>query len=446
MDANRCARLFRLLSAVALFLGCTLSSAASISWHEVIEVAAGRAERGPWRQNESHFDYVDDPAVAIDERGVVAVVWVEQARKDVFFTRFPPDQKQPTYPINVSRTPRTFSWLPRIAIDPKNSQRIFVLWQEIIFSGGSHGGDILFAFSEDGGVTFREPLNLSRSMGGDGKGRINADVWDNGSLDIAVGADGAVYAAWTEYAGPLWFTRSRDGAKFSQPMKISGEPEPKPARAPSLAADAERTVYLAWSAGESSRADIHFAVSTDGGVRFSTPRIISPSPAYSDAPKLAVDRGGGVHLVFGESAGGPFERHHIRYTQSRDGGRTFDPAREISSPLPEGAVAAGFPALSVDANAGVYVLYELYRSSRERPHGLGLSISRNGGRSFAPAILVPGSRDPNGGNGSQQGLLTRKLAVNAAGAMAVVNSSFEQNERSRVWLIRGRLEEEVVAR
>jgi hypothetical protein len=33
----------------------------------------------------------------------------------------------------------------------------------------------------------------------------------------------------------------------------------------------------------------------------------------------------------------------------------------------------------------------------------------------------------------------RKLAVNRHGAFAIVNSSFEDKERSRVWLIRGQL-------
>ena len=54
--------------------------------------------------------------------------------------------------------------------------------------------------------------------------------------------------------------------------------------------------------------------------------------------------------------------------------------------------------------------------------------------------MVPGSSDPAGGwNGSHQGLLMRKLGVNRAGDIAVVNSSLKPNEQSRVWLMRGRL-------
>ncbi|MFL6713197.1 MAG: hypothetical protein ACJ8LN_09735, partial [Sulfurifustis sp.] len=60
------------------------------------------------------------------------------------------------------------------------------------------------------------------------------------------------------------------------------------------------------------------------------------------------------------------------------------------------------------------------------------------GQSFARPVVVPDSIDPGGGtNGSHQGLLMRKLAVNGAGAIAIVNSSLEPGRRSRVWLIRG---------
>jgi hypothetical protein len=36
-----------------------------------------------------------------------------------------------------------------------------------------------------------------------------------------------------------------------------------------------------------------------------------------------------------------------------------------------------------------------------------------------------------------QGLLMDKLAVSESGAVAVVNSTFQRNEASHVWLIRG---------
>ena len=71
-----------------------------------------------------------------------------------------------------------------------------------------------------------------------------------------------------------------------------------------------------------------------------------------------------------------------------------------------------------------------------------MTTSTDGGATFTAASIVPGTGDPRDGfNGSQQGLLMRKLAVNASGAIAVVNSTFQADGGSRVRLFRGQLEE-----
>ena len=109
---------------LAAFAAASAPAAEPLSWHGITEIAAGRAERGPWRMNESRFDYVDDPSVALDERGETAVVWVDQARKDVLFQRFLATGATRSEPVNVSRSPAVFSWLPRIALSPSASTRI----------------------------------------------------------------------------------------------------------------------------------------------------------------------------------------------------------------------------------------------------------------------------------------------------------------------------------
>ena len=410
-----------------------------IAWCAPVQVAAGRAERGPWRQNDSRYDYVDDPTVALDAKGVAYVAWVDQRRKDVLFQVFEPNGKpRLNEPVNVSRTPRVFSWLPRVAVSPKEPRDLYVLWQEIVFSGGSHGGDIFFARSRDGGATFEKPRNLSRSVGGDGKGRINKDIWHNGSLDIAVADDGAIYAAWSEYEGPLWFSRSTDrGASFSRPLQLGELPKPKPARAPALAAAPGGRVYLAWPVGDDTDADVRIAHSTDAGLTFTAPRVVEQTSGYSDAPKIALDAKGTLHLVLAQSAAGPFDRYHVRYLRSTDRGRTFAPGVDISSALPEGQVSAGFPSLALDRAGNVFVLWEVFADQRMPPRGLALAVSRDGGATFATPDVIPASADPEGGfNGSLQGLLMRKLAVDAAGDVAVVNSSFNPAGASRVWLTR----------
>jgi hypothetical protein len=410
-----------------------------IRWQTPLEVARGAGERGVWQQNESHYDFVDDPTAAWSPRGELAVAWVDQRRKAVLLQRYAADgDALLATPVDVSRQPLTFSWLPRLAWAPDDAGRLHVLWQEIIFSGGSHGGEILFAVSRDGGRTFAPALNLSRSRAGDGKGRLNRDTWHNGSLDIAVAPGGQVFAAWTEYDGRLWIARSSDGGRnFSKPLLVAGDPPAPPARAPALAVGADQPVVLAWTTGDAAAADIWVAHSSDGGRSFSVPKPAAVTAGYSDAPKLAFDAGGALHLVHAESRGGPFGPSSIRHLWSTDRGRSFGPPSEISNPLPPGYSGAAFPALGIDARGRVVVMWELLRGSI--PHGLAMAVSEKGNQFSAPQP-IPGSADPAGGyNGSSQGLLMSKLAVRADGEIAVVNSALKIGSHSRVWLLRGAL-------
>ena len=433
---------FFLLVAVALIAAPTPGRAdpSGVTWDERIEVASGDGYRGPWRMNESKFHYVDDPTVAINEEGVVGVAWADQSRKDIFFQIYERSgEKRFEEPVNVSRSTQIFSWLPRMVITSSDARHVYILWQEIVFSGGSHGGEIFFARSTDGGKTFSAPVNLSNTIAGAGKGRLTQHYWHNGSLDLAMGPEGNLYAAWTEYEGTLWFSRSTDGGdSFSEPLRIAGGRDADPARGPSLAVDADGAVYLAWTVGEDRAANIHFAKSGDGGRSFGEPRIVFESDGHSDAPKIAVDGKGTVHLVYAESPAGPLQHYHIRYTRSNDGERAFEEPREISSPQAEQFESMHFPALSLDGEDNLYVLWELFPGRGDRPQGLGFTYSNDGGRTFASPSVVPGSTEPAlGFSGSQQGLLMEKLAVNEAGSIAVVNSTFKRNEASHIWLFRG---------
>jgi hypothetical protein len=129
-------------------LAAAANSLPWVRWDGVTEAAVGRGEKGPWQQNDSRYDYVDDPTVAIDGAGTITLAWVDQKNKDVFFQKFSKEGVRQGATINASRNPATFSWLPRIVFPSDDPKEIYLLWQEIIFSGGSHGGDILFARSD----------------------------------------------------------------------------------------------------------------------------------------------------------------------------------------------------------------------------------------------------------------------------------------------------------
>lgn len=408
------------LLVVAMLLACVPVRSApdmdTVAWLPVTEIANGGGTKGPWRQNDSQYDYVDDGAAAFMQGGRLAVAWVDQRRKEVLLRVLGPDGRGSAAPVDVSRSPATFSWMPRIAAGGRDT--LHVLWQEIIFSGGSHGGDILYARSLDGGRSFSQPMNLSRSPGGDGKGRLDRDTWSNGSLDLAVGADGKVYAAWTEYDGALWLARSRDGGRgFTPPQRIAGDAA-RPAGGPSLALGGGK-VYLAWTVGEDPDADIRVSSSLDDGASFAPPVLVGAGAARADAPRLAFDGGGRLHLVYLEQAGK--QPAVIRHARSDGPGLAFGTPRTLSA-RGEAAMA---PHLAIDARGRVHIAWESAQ---------GLRYTRG-----AAPVTVPHSGAGAGARqGSQQGLLGKKLAA-GDGMVALVNSSLAQGHGSRVWVMRGRL-------
>lgn len=417
-------------------------NASKLNWDEKIEIASGDAFRGAWRMNQSAFHYVDDATVALTDKGLVAVAWVDQSRKDVFFQRYQTDGKpQFGKPVNVSTSPHIFSWLPRMVMAADDANKVYILWQEIVFSGGSHGGEIFFARSTDAGRTFSEPLNLSNSTAGEGKGRLTKNHWHNGSLDIVMGPEGNLYVAWTAFGGALHVTRSIDGGvNFSTPIHISGGGTVAPTRGPSLAVDGKGVVYLAWTATEARGGGIRLTKSVDFAHTFSKPDTLFNSSGHADAPKIAVDSKGVIHLLYAQSPEGLFRPYHIRYSRSSDGGQSFEKSKKISTNMDTKFASESFPMLDIDGDNKLYVTWELFPGQARRSRGLGFTFSSDGGQTFAVPSVVPGSAAPAlGVNGSQQGLLMNKLDVNKTGTIAIVNSTFLSNESSHIWLHLGEI-------
>jgi len=398
-----------------------------------VQVASGPAHRGPWRQNDSDFRWVDDPAVDLAPDGDAYVVWVDQSRKDVLFQRYAPDgQPRLAAPAEVSRSPEVFSWLPRVLVDSRDSRRVYVVWQEIVFSGGSHGGEIFFARSTDG-RRFGAPVNLSSSSAGDGKGRLDAKAWDNGSLDFAEARVGEHVVAWTEYEGRLLMRRSSAaGETFSPPLHeppvhIAGDGR-APARGPSVAVAPEGETHLAWAVGEDPDADIQFASAADGR-SFGAPRGVCLGEGRADAPKIALDARGTVHLVYLDFA---MSSTSVRYCRMKRGAGAFEPPRTLSQ-----KARAHAPSLAVDARDRIYVLWA---QSSDAGGALALTHSSDGGERFATPVAVASvSGAGMGSNGSQQGMFGSKLAVGDPGELAIVNSTFRPGHASQVWLLRARV-------
>ena len=377
--------------------------------------------------NESEFLYVDDPAVALAD-GRTYFAWVDNAAQNIFFQVFDGDgAAKLAEPIDVSSSGDIFSWLPRVAVD---GETVIVAWQEILFTGGSHGGEILVARSEDGGRTFGDPVNLSQTTAGAGKGRLNRQRWDNGSLDLLVTAE-RVVVAWTEYEGALRAATSSDGGQhFTEPVHVAGD-DASPTRAPVLAAGPDDRIWLAWTVGEDASADIHLAYSDAPESGFSNARRIHPADAHADSPSLAVTADGTVHLAWTASDGGPFRNSRIVYAHDADGSGSFAEPAVIS-----GEIMGFYPQLAAVGDR-VLASWEHVPDRDARSRGIAYATSSDGGQRFGQPAVVPGSaRDEYGFNGGNQGLLMRKLDLAEDGRVVVGHATFLDGELSAVWLFK----------
>lgn len=407
----------------------------SKEWKETIKLASGNAFRGPWRMNESIFLYLDDPTVVIAENDEILTLWVDQEKKDIFFQKYNWEGKKIFQePINISGTPEIFSWLPRMKVS-QDGFEIYIVWQEIIFSGGSHGGEILFVRSLDGGKTFSKPINLSNSLAGDGKGRLSQDRWSNGSLDIALDKKNNIFIAWTSYEGDLILRRSfNKGEEFLPPEDITGSND-NPARAPSLAISNDGIIYLIWTYGEANKENIHFAKADEIKNPFilKGPAVIKNG--FLDAPRIVIDKLGNLHLVFSWALERFSNQGDIYYSKLNVGEKSFSQPIKISRTTNEWR-RFSYPNIVIDNN-NIYVLSELFIGQEFRSRGLGLIYwNMKEDNNFNFFVIRDDRKDNLGINGSLQGVLSDKLAINSEGKIVIINSTFNKNNSSHIWLYR----------
>jgi hypothetical protein len=148
---------------------------------------------------------------------------------------------------------------------------------------------------------------------------------------IALDSTGAINAAWADsVAGPrqVLFTRSSDiGVTFANPVNVSrsaGE-----GFDPAIAVDTSDAVALAWEDTGSGEGAIFFSGSSDGGISFSAARRISTGAGEASDPEVAVDRFGGLAVAWIQEV--PAGGSSVMISRTTDGGRTFAPPSVVTS-------------------------------------------------------------------------------------------------------------------
>jgi hypothetical protein len=203
---------------------------------------------------------------------------------------------------------------PRIAVTKTGTPRAYVVYDDDI--GGIRQA---YFIRSKKSTNFKRPTLLSPPSDG------------GFTPVVALDSAGSVNLAWADSAvGPrqVLFTRSSDGGvSFTEPVNVSrssGE-----AFDPAIATDAGDAVNVAWEDTGSGEGAIFFSRSMDRGLSFSSPTRVSAAQGEASDPEVAVDRFGGLNVAWIQEQ--PSGGTRVMISRSTDGGRTFSPPSVVAS-------------------------------------------------------------------------------------------------------------------
>jgi hypothetical protein len=295
---------------------------------------------------------------------------------------------------------------------------------------GTSAGDLLtVSRSSDEGATWSDPV-LATDKTNPVDFNDKEAVWVDKSPTSRF--SGNVYVSWTLFIGgpgtaePIMFSRSIDGGRtFSSAQKLSASYNNNTIggrQGSTIRTDASGTIYVVWESGvtiNGTKTDAQvFAKSTDGGVSFSRPAVISrvvglPSPIPGASfrndsfPTVDIDqvsgtiyvawadfRNGRGQLMLSTSANGGASWSAARIVLDVAGRSTFFPGVAVSPDGTRVTVATqALDAVPVGTRPGAGVVrYDSY-----------LAESINGGAFAAPVKISTASADPDGSSTNSLG-------------------------------------------
>jgi flagellar hook assembly protein FlgD len=206
-------------------------------------------------------------------------------------------------PVNLSYT-SGHSFAP--TIDVSSSGEIYVAWHD----NDPGNQDIFFIKSNDHGTSYEGKLNLSNNDG------------NSSFVDIKVSSNDYIYVAWadsTSGKSDIYMSYSTNGGSdFSSPLNMTNSDVNSSSS--KVAVDSRERLYVTWIedtsitlAAVNNFAIVNSVTSFENGA----------------SPGIAIDGDDYIHLTYLNNATGD-DTKQVRYTHSRDGGRTFLTPVDIS--------------------------------------------------------------------------------------------------------------------
>lgn len=250
-----------------------------------------------------------------------------------------------------------FNDKPMITVDTgaAHHDRVYVSWDNATGNSSSdkNGNNVVLSYSDDGGQTFSAPVSVSGPFTGR-TGGIGADPY--------VTADGTLHVAWQDYAHLVIADASSTdgGLTFSPPNVISlisgfeFDPAAQASRGalvyPACGAY-RRALYCSYMNDTvSNGTTVYVAKSTDGGANWTSQAMPAGGDQFNQW--LAVDpSNGSVNVAYYDSGADGATATAYTLARSTDGGRTYAASAIANAPTDESCCA---PSVNLGNQYGDY--------------------------------------------------------------------------------------------
>jgi hypothetical protein len=270
--------------------------------------------------------------------------------------------------------------VPNIAVDKNNFLYLTMAVATLPPSAGTPGSQIFFTESTNSGKTWNN-LPLTRNLSNtsiDGIGALNPRLalTKSGTVRAYLGYDDDTTGFRQAY-----FIRSKKNAKFQKPELLSEPGEG--GFSPQVAVSSMGAVDVVWQASGSGGEQTAFETSTDLGVTFAPRVIVSGSSSTAETPSITIDQNDVIHVAWQDSSSG---NSAILYSNSSDGGSTFSGPVQIST----GLGPATQPQIAIDRIGGVNVIWVDQSTGISQ---VAISRSTDAGVTFSAPIDVTNTRN-----------------------------------------------------
>jgi hypothetical protein len=233
---------------------------------------------------------------------------------------------------------------PAIDIDANDNLYLMTSTATAPASAHTPHSQIYFTMSRDYGSTWDNlphTRNLSNSPG-EAFGPSLA-VFKNGKVRVYV-----TYHDNSSGPTQAYLIRSKKKTKFRAAEDIT--PHNGGAFSPRVALDSGEGVNIVWGDSEVVGGKVVFVRSTDQGATFTAPIDVSRSPGVAFDPEIAVDSNDTINVAWQDNAPGTSV---IMYSRSTDAGQTFSDPKQVST----GEGNATEAAIATDASGRISVAW-----------------------------------------------------------------------------------------